>query len=393
MGESLVQPPVEQERPDAMSLLITSGKGGTGKTAVAVNLGAAFALLGRRVVVVEACVGNRHADAMMGLENRVVNDLVDVTGGLVSFQQALIKDRRIDRLYLLAGAQTRSLSEIDPAAFHGLLEQLKQEFDLVLIDAPAEFVRANGPTLQAVDRVVLVATPEICSVRGCHGLLYYVEKLRRDTLLLVNQYDPALARRGVLPELADVREMLPQPLIGVIQKDDYEFLTGLSRGEPVVYNPHSPVTVAFEQVARRLLGETVPLTVPEPARSIESRAETHPKEDAIPMHEHEESMAPTTQAERVDALLAEVRQEVERTVAELRQEADRTAAELRQEAAMTAAELAEQLEAKAALEHRLQAAEGALVSIREALFQLDTRRAVELLAAYGLKAPQSSPAA
>ncbi|NPA90539.1 MAG: septum site-determining protein MinD [Chloroflexi bacterium] len=249
-------------------ITITSGKGGVGKTTTTANLGIALAQLGKRVVVVDADIGLRNLDVILGLENRVVYDLVDVVEGACGLRQALIKDKRAEGLYLLPAAQSRDKTAVNPAQMNALCKQLKEEFDLVLIDSPAGIEQGFRNAVVPADRVVVVTTPEVAAVRDADRVIGLLEaENKRDIRLLVNRVNPEMVHRGDMMSVEDVLDILAIPLLGVIPEDP-SILISSNRGMPVTLNSHSPAGDAFRIAARRLLGEDVPVEIPQPTSGL-----------------------------------------------------------------------------------------------------------------------------
>ncbi len=244
-------------------ITITSGKGGVGKTTATANLGIALAQLGKKVVVVDVDIGLRNLDVILGLENRVVYDLVDVVEGACSLRQALIRDKRADGLYLLPAAQTRDKTAVNPAQMNALCKQLKEEFELVLIDSPAGIEQGFRNAVVPADRVIVVTTPEVAAVRDADRVIGLLEaENKRDIYLLINRVNPDMVERGDMMSVDDVLDILAIPLLGVIPEDP-AILISSNRGMPVTLNSHSKAGEAFRNVSRRLLGEDVPVLMPQ----------------------------------------------------------------------------------------------------------------------------------
>ncbi len=242
-------------------ITITSGKGGVGKTTTTANLSMALAQLGKRVVAVDADIGLRNLDVILGLENRVVYDLVDVVEGACGLRQALVKDKRVDGLYLLPAAQTRDKTAVNPAQMVALCKQLRQDFDFVLIDSPAGIELGFQNAIAPADRVIVVTTPEVAAVRDADRVIGLLEaENKQEVLLLLNRINPHMVRRGDMMSVEDVLDILAIRLIGVVPEDE-AILISSNRGVPVVLDKHSVTGRAFQNIARRLLGEDVPLTV------------------------------------------------------------------------------------------------------------------------------------
>ncbi len=249
-------------------ITITSGKGGVGKTTTTANLGMALAQLGKRVAVVDADIGLRNLDVILGLENRVVYDLVDVVEGACRLQQALVKDKRVDGLYLLPAAQTRDKTAVNPAQMSALCRQLRQDFEYILIDSPAGIEQGFRNAVVPADRVIVVTTPEVAAVRDADRVIGLLEaEGKKDIMLLLNRVDTHMVRRGDMMSVEDVLEILAIRLIGVVPEDE-AILISSNRGTPVVLDGRSPTAIAYRDIARRLLGEDIPITVLEPDKGM-----------------------------------------------------------------------------------------------------------------------------
>lgn len=239
-------------------ITITSGKGGVGKTTTTANLGTALAMQGGRVAVVDADIGLRNLDVVMGLENRIVYDLVDVVEGRARLRQALIKDKRLPELCLLPAAQTRDKDAVSPEQMIDLIGQLRNEFDYVLVDSPAGIEGGFRNAIAGADEVVIVTTPEVSAVRDADRIVGLVEAAEKGPAsLIVNRLKPRLVERGEMLSVDDVLELLAINLVGIVP-DDETIVTSTNRGEAAVYDQQSRAGRAFLDIARRLAGEEVP---------------------------------------------------------------------------------------------------------------------------------------
>ncbi len=239
-------------------ITITSGKGGVGKTTTTANIGAALASLGRSVVLIDADIGLRNLDIVLGLENRIVYDLVDVVEGTCRLRQAMIRDKRLNNLYLIPAAQTREKEAVSPQQMKTLCEELRRQFDFTLIDSPAGIEQGFRNSIAGADDVVVVTNPEVSSVRDADRIVGLVEAAELATpKLIVNRIDPALVRRGDMMSVDDVTEILSIPLIGVVPNDE-TIVTSTNRGEPAALDPESKAGRAFRNIAKRINGEEVP---------------------------------------------------------------------------------------------------------------------------------------
>jgi len=239
-------------------ITITSGKGGVGKTTITANLATALAMAGHQVVAVDADIGLRNLDVMMGLENRIVYDLVDVAEGRCRLRQALIRDKRLSNLFLLPAAQTKDKTAVQPADMVKICEELRSEFSFVLVDSPAGIEHGFRTALAPADEVIVVTTPEVAAVRDADRVIGLVEAAGKELVeLAINRVKPEMVERGDMLSVEDVLEILAIPLIGVIPEDP-EVIVATNKGIPVVLNSLSPSGQAIKDMARRLLGEEVP---------------------------------------------------------------------------------------------------------------------------------------
>lgn len=243
-------------------VVVTSGKGGVGKTTTTANLGSALAQQGKKVCVVDADIGLRNLDVVMGLENRVVYDLVNVIEGDAKVKQALIKDKRCENLYLLPAAQTRDKHDIGPDQMRWLTKQLAADFDIVLLDCPAGIEHGFKNAIMAADRAVVVVNPEVSSVRDADRVigLWEAQKDRDDknaAMLVITRFRPSLVEKGDMLDVNDIMEMLACDLLGVVPEDE-KILVSSNRGEPAIYIEGSKAGQAYRNIARRMLGEQVP---------------------------------------------------------------------------------------------------------------------------------------
>ncbi len=239
-------------------ITVTSGKGGVGKTTVTANLGVALALLGKRVICLDADIGLRNLDVVMGLENRIVYDVVDLVEGRCRLRQALIKDKRLPELCLLAAAQTRDKSAVKPEDLVKVCDQLRPDHDFVLIDSAAGIEEGFRTAMAPADLVLIVTNPEVSAVRDADrviGLLEAAEKA--PPRLIVNRLKPQMVSRGDMLDTSDVLEMLGVDLVGIVPEDE-DVLVSTNRGRPVAMEDKSPAGLAFRNIARRLQGEDVP---------------------------------------------------------------------------------------------------------------------------------------
>lgn len=242
-----------------LAIVVTSGKGGVGKTTTTANIGTALATLGKRVAIVDADIGLRNLDVVMGLENRIVYDIVDVVEGYCKLKQALIKDKRFEGLHLLPAAQTKDKSSVSPNQMKDVCRQLKDEFDYVLIDSPAGIEQGFRIALAGADKALIVTTPEVTAVRDADRVIGILEtnSLLRGPDLVINRIRPLLAKRGDMLSTDDIIDILAVNLLGLVPEDDVIPISG-NRGEPAVTMSGSKAGEAYRNIARRLTGENVP---------------------------------------------------------------------------------------------------------------------------------------
>jgi septum site-determining protein MinD len=237
---------------------ITSGKGGVGKTTATANIGAALASIGHKVVCIDADIGLRNLDVVMGLENRIVYDLVDVIEGRCRLRQAMIRDKRLPELYLIPAAQTRDKSAVSPSDMIRLCDELRPDFDWVLIDSPAGIERGFRNAVAPADHVLVVTNPEVSAVRDADRIIGLIEAEERGPArLVINRFKPGMVKRGDMLSVEDVLELLAVELIGLVPEDEV-VIQGTNRGTPIVLDGKSKAGQAFRNIALRLEGQQVP---------------------------------------------------------------------------------------------------------------------------------------
>lgn len=242
------------------AIVVTSGKGGVGKTTTSANLGTALALMGKKVCMVDTDIGLRNLDVVMGLENRIIYDLIDVADGRCRVNQALIKDKRFDELYMLPAAQTKDKNDISPEQVRQIIESLKPDFDYVIIDCPAGIEQGFRNAIAGADQAIVVTTPENAAVRDADRVIGLLEKDRFPSpKLIINRIRPNLLKNGDMLEIDDICQVLAIDLIGIVP-DDERVIKAANLGEPTVMDPSSRAAIAYRNIARRILGETVPLS-------------------------------------------------------------------------------------------------------------------------------------
>jgi len=239
-------------------IVITSGKGGVGKTTTSANLAAALALAGKTVAVVDADIGLRNLDVILGLENRIVYDLVNVIDGECKLKQALIRDKRVPGLFMLPAAQTRDKNAVSPDDMRRLVTELKLTHDYVIIDCPAGIEQGFKNSIAGADRAIIVTTPEVSAIRDADRIIGMVEAHELpEPELIINRYRQGMVGRGDMMNKEDILEILAIPLIGMIA-DHQDVIISANKGTPAVFDETSPVGQAFRRIARRTMGEEVP---------------------------------------------------------------------------------------------------------------------------------------
>lgn len=241
------------------SIVITSGKGGVGKTTTTANIGTALASLGKKVVVIDGDTGLRNLDVLMGLENRIVYTIVDVIENRCRTKQALIKDKRFPHLCLLPTAQTKDKDDINGNQMLKLVNELKEDFDYVLIDCPAGIEQGFENAIIGADKAIVVVNPEITSVRDADRVIGKLDaKGLEDHKVIINRLNPEMTQRGDMLDIQDILEILSVELQGVVP-DDRGVTVSTNKGEPIVLNKDSLAGKAFVNIAKRVIGEEVPL--------------------------------------------------------------------------------------------------------------------------------------
>jgi len=240
-------------------IVITSGKGGVGKTTTTANVGTALAMEGKQVVLVDADIGLRNLDVVMGLENRIVYDLVDVVEGTCRLRQALIKDKRFDGLFLLPAAQTKDKTAVSPKQMQELSKELKEQFDYVLIDCPAGIEQGFKNAVAGADDAIIVTIPEVSAVRDADRIIGLLSSSGfTDPKLIINRLRIDMVKRGDMMNIEDTIDILGIDLLGVVP-DDEQIVISTNRGEPVVTEDSTMAGQAYRNIAKRLLGQDIPI--------------------------------------------------------------------------------------------------------------------------------------
>lgn len=239
-------------------IVITSGKGGVGKTTTTANIGIGLSGLGNKVMVIDTDLGLRNLDVVLGLENRIVYNLVDVIEGNCRLKQALIKDKRFPDLYLLPSAQTRDKTSVSPEQMKKLIEEIRDDYDFILIDCPAGIEQGFQNAIAGAERAIVVTTPEVSAIRDADRIIGLLEASGiRKNELIINRLRVDMVKRGDMMSVEDVTEILAVDLLGVIP-DDEQVVIATNQGEPVV-GDNCPAGESYNQICRRILGEDIPV--------------------------------------------------------------------------------------------------------------------------------------
>lgn len=239
------------------AIVFTSGKGGVGKTTSTANIGAALAQLGNSVVLVDADIGLRNLDVVMGLENRIVFHLVDVIQGKCSLSKAVIKDRRVDNLFLLPSSQVDEKDTVNEEQMSHLVNELKKSYDYVLIDCPAGIEQGFRNAIAGADEAVIVATPEVSSIRDADRVAGLLAVADIEARLIVNRISLAMVKRGDMLSQNDVIDILALEQLGAVPLDD-AIIASSNKGVPATLDGTSPAAMAYNVIAKRMTGEEVP---------------------------------------------------------------------------------------------------------------------------------------
>ena len=239
-------------------IVVTSGKGGVGKTTTTANLGVGLAKRGKSVVLIDTDTGLRNLDLLLGLENRIMYDLVDVTEGRVPYKKALVRHKKYENLFLLPTSQIKDKSAVNPAQLMVLCDELRKEYDFIIIDCPAGIEQGFKTAIAAADRAIVVTMPEVSAVRDADKIIGELGRAEKDNIsLIVNRIRPQMVQSGDMMDMNDIDDILSIKCIGQVP-DDEMVVTSANRGEPLVGNEKSQAGKAYANIVRRILGEDVP---------------------------------------------------------------------------------------------------------------------------------------
>lgn len=239
-------------------LVITSGKGGVGKTTTTANIGTGLALEGKSVLLIDTDIGLRNLDVVMGLENRIVYDIVDLIEGRCKIKQALIRDKRNKNLYLIPAAQTRDKNDITPEQMKELIDAIRGDFDYIIIDCPAGIEQGFKNAIVAADEAIVVVTPEVSAVRDADRIIGLLEANEINEIkLVVNRMRMDMVKQGNMMSVQDIVDILAQDVLGVVP-DDESIVISTNKGEPLVFKGNSLASKAYRNIIQRILGKEVP---------------------------------------------------------------------------------------------------------------------------------------
>ena len=255
----------------AVVITVTSGKGGVGKTTVAVNLAVGLAKRGHKVVCIDGDIGLRNMDVILGLENRIVYDIVDVAEGRCRIRQAMIRDKRLPELYLIPASQTRDKNALNENHMIQICNDLRTEMDYIIVDCPAGIEQGFKNAVAPADQILIVTNPEVSAVRDADRIIGLIEaEGKGPAKLVLNRINPEMVNRGDMMDSDDINELLAIELIGLIPEDE-NVIISTNRGTPIAFEEKTPAGRAFANLAARIDGETVPFTETEYKESFFDR--------------------------------------------------------------------------------------------------------------------------
>ena len=242
------------------AIVITSGKGGVGKTTSTANIGTALALQGKKVCLIDMDIGLRNLDVILGLENRIIYDIVDVVEERAKLHQAIIKDKRFnDNLYLLPAAQNADKSSVSGDQMIEIVDQIRPDYDYILIDCPAGIEQGFKNSIAAADSAIVITTPEISAVRDADRIIGLLEQTEMESpRLIINRIRQRMMQEGEVLDIDEITKHLSIDLLGIVFDDD-SVIRSSNKGDPIVLDPKNPASLGYRNIARRILGETVPL--------------------------------------------------------------------------------------------------------------------------------------
>ncbi|MDR1482445.1 MAG: septum site-determining protein MinD [Synergistaceae bacterium] len=243
---------------DSHVIVVTSGKGGVGKTTTTANLAAALARMGKKVVAIDGDVGLRNLDVIMGLENRIVYTLIDAIDGACRLRQALIKDKRLENLFMIPTAQSKTKDSVSAEQMVAVCDELRADFDYIIVDSPAGIEAGFKNAAAGVDEALVVTTPEVSAVRDADRIIGLLESMEKSPIrLIVNRIRPHMMEKGDMLGVADVLDILAIDLIGMVPEDE-SVVKSANAGEPLTISSDSPAARAFKNIAARLVGDNIP---------------------------------------------------------------------------------------------------------------------------------------
>lgn len=243
-------------------IVITSGKGGVGKTTTTANIGVGLAMRGNRVALIDTDTGLRNLDLLLGLENRIMYDLVDVTSGRVPYKKALVRHKKFETLYLLPTSQIRDKSAVNPEQLVQLCDEMKKDFEFIIIDCPAGIEQGFKTAIAAADQAIVVTMPEISAVRDADKIIGELGRADKENIkLIVNRMRYEMSEKGDMLAIGDINEILSIECIGIVPDDEY-VITSTNKGEPAITIKESNAGQAYRNIVGRLCGESIPFHKP-----------------------------------------------------------------------------------------------------------------------------------